>query len=602
MGNTYYQDELRYLREVGPEFARANPEIARLLNEPGSDPDVERLLEGVAFLCGRIREKIDDELPELTANMMALLWPHYLRPIPSMSVMELQPELEGMQAPVDVPAGAEFASVAVEGTKCRYRSAWPVTVRPWVLRDVKFETAAARPTRLVLTLQAAAKAKFENLSLGRVQLYLASPRDPRIAFSLYLLLTAFVEHITVSDGSTAHDRAEVQLPPTCVASSGLERASAVLPHPPFSFAGYRLLQEYFAFKERFLFVDLLGLDRAAGKLTLGGTMEITIQFKRRLETLPAVTRDHVRLHCVPIVNLFAHSAEPVRVSQERVQYLVLPSKMGLADRRHAEVFSVDRVDGRMQSAQGVSRNYPPFYSFTHMTTADPRDARYFQTHVVPNVTGADRRFGTDTYISFVSGTSAALTPPEESISVELTCTNRHLPLELRAGDVREPTDTSPSGMKFANLLKPTATIAPPTGGGLHWRLISHLSLNYVSLTRADHFKELLRVYDFQSEHDAQKAMAHQAMLDGIVKLESTYGERIVRGAPLRGVQIRLELDEERFAGEGDAYLFATILDRFFALYVTLNSYSQLTVRLTRGGEVYDFPPRSGEQQTPAEAG
>src|SRR5438874_2393502 len=136
MSNTYYQDELQYLREVGPEFARVNPEIARFLADRGSDPDVERIMEGVAFLCGRIRQKLDDELPELTANMMSLLWPHYLRPIPSMTIMEFTPEIEAMQAPLAVPAGSEFASIPIDGTRCRYATCSPVTLRPVVLQDV----------------------------------------------------------------------------------------------------------------------------------------------------------------------------------------------------------------------------------------------------------------------------------------------------------------------------------------------------------------------------------------------------------------------------------------------------------------------------------
>jgi type VI secretion system protein ImpG len=137
------------------------------------------------------------------------------------------------------------------------------------------------------------------------------------------------------------------------------------------------------------------------------------------------------------------------------------------------------------------------------------------------------------------------------------------------------------------------------GKSLHWRLISHMSLNYVSLTDAEHFKELLRVYDFQSEHDAQTALAHQRLLDGILKVSSSFGERMMRGTSVRGSQIDMELNEDHFAGEGDAYLFATILDRFLGLYATLNAYTQLTVRFARSGQVYELAPRWGEQMTPA---
>lgn len=599
MNNTYYQDELQYLREVGPEFARANPEIARLLSDRGSDPDVERILEGVAFMCGRIRQKLDDELPELTASVMSLLWPHYLRPIPSMSILEFLPEIEAMQAPLEVPAGAEFASVPIDGTRCRYRSCWPVTLRPWLLREARLETESARPLRLVLTFQCSAKAKLEGLDLNSVRVHLAG--EPRTAFALYLLLGSHVEHVTVSDGSSRHDRREMQLPAESVQPAGLDRSEGVLPYPPHSFAGYRLLQEYFAFRNRFLFFDFRGLQRAVAALELTETLQIAVTFNRRLDSPPMVSTENVRLHCVPIINLFEHPADPIRLRQDRTEYLVLPSKSGVEDRRHLEVYSVDHVQGLVRTENLQSREYQPFYSFEHSAgRTTGLGGCYYQTHVVPNVTGGDPRLGTDTYVSLVSGGDLRGLPDEETISIDLTCTNRHLPLELRAGDITERTDSSPPNTRFRNLIKPTPTVCPPLGRQLHWRLISHMSLNYVSLTNAGHFKELLRVYDFQSEHDAQRALAHQRMLDGILSMRSSFGERMVRGAPLRGSQVDLELHEDHFAGEGDAYLFARILDRFLGLYTTINAYTQLMLRLARSGQVYTFPARWGEQITPAE--
>lgn len=599
MDKSYYQDELRFLREVGPDFAKTHPEIARYLGDPGADPDVERLLEGVAFLCGRIRQKLDDELPELTANMMSLLWPHYLRPIPSISILELFPEIEGMQGPLTVEAGSEFASIPIDGTRCRYRSCWPTILRPWNVTDVRLDTAAAQPVRLIIDLQSSPKAPLEKIDLGKVQFHLAG--DVRVAFVLYLLLSGHLEHLTVNDGSGGRGGPEEVLPAEQVVPAGLDRSEAVLPYPPISSPGYRLLQEYFAHKEKYLFINVLGLDRVVRKLGLSERLQLTFVFNRRLDSLPHVSRDNVRLHCCPIINLFSHSAEPIRVRHDRVSHLIQPDSSGLGDRRHAEVYSTDSVFGLTRSTGFESQEYLPFYSFAHMTTSDPRDARYYQTHLQSNVLGGDPRLGTDTYISFVRGGKPQDLPDEETISIDLTCTNRHLPGELRAGDITEPTDNSPPGMRFRNILKPTPTIFPPLGKQLHWRLISHMSLNYVSLANATHFRELLRVYDFQAGQDARKTAAHKRMLDGILSVRTSFAERLVRGAPLRGTRVDIELDEDHFAGEGDAYLFATILDRFFAVYVTLNAYSQLTVRFARTGQVYTFPPRWGEQMTPAES-
>lgn len=601
MANTYYQDELSYLREVGPDFAQAHPDIARTLSDRGADPDVERIIEGAAFLCGRVREKLDDELPELTASMMALLWPHYLRPIPSTTIMEFLPDLDAMQAAATVPAGAEFGSVPVDGTRCRYRSAWPVTLRPWVLNDVRLDTAAALPVRLSLGFLISAKAKLENMKLDRVRLYLAG--DIQTAFVLYLLLAGHVAEMTVSDGSGQKGRSRT-LPAEQVRPAGLSREEAVLPYPAHSFAGYRLLQEYLACKSRFLFIDLLGLDRACAELELTERAQVEITFNRRLESFPLVSREHVRLHCVPAINLFEHPADPLRLTHDRTEYLILPDRAGAADRRHYEIHSITSVRGLSRSTSAGTREYPPFYSFDHGTSRGEGGedlGPYYQMRTVPNVVTGDPRQGTDIYASFVSGGAVTRLPEDETLSIELTCTNRHLPAELRGGDITEPTDSSPPNMRFQNLIKPTPTICPPLGRKLQWRLISHMSLNYVSLTDAARFKELLRIYDFQSDYDSQASAAHQRMLDGILSIRSSFSQRMFHGAPLRGVKVEVELAEDHFAGEGDALLFACILDRFFGLYSTLNGYSELSVRFSRSGHVHTFTPRWGEQVTPAES-
>ncbi|MBK8269753.1 MAG: type VI secretion system baseplate subunit TssF [Planctomycetes bacterium] len=552
-------------------------------------------------MCGRIREKLDDELPEFTADLMSMLWPHYLRPIPSMTILELLPEMEGMQAPLSVPAKSQFASIPVDGTRCKFRSTWDVTIRPWMIREALLETAAAKPVRLVLRLDTAPKAGLEDLELGNVRFHLAG--EPRTAFVLYLLLLGHLDHVTISDGSVRHDRREEVLPGSAVTPAGLNRADAVLEFPPHSFIGYRLIQEYFAFKDRFLFFDLRGLDRAVKRLELEHSVEIAFTFNRRLDSFPMVSRENVRLHCVPLVNLFSHPAEPIRMQNDRVNHLVQPSRSGLSDRRHAEVYSTDQVCGLRHSEQMESHEFLPFFSFSHQVPSGSgsTSATFYHTHRVANVVTGDPRQGTDTYISFVPNAAARSFPNDETISIELTCTNRELPSALRADDVREPTDSSPAGLSFRNIVKPTNTTPPPLGRELHWRLISHMSLNYTSLTDADRFRQLLRVYDFQSAHDAQAAMTQQRMLDGILSLKSGYRERMVRGAVIRGLQVDLELHEDHFAGEGDAFLFSQIVDRFLGLYVTLNSFAQLSVRFSRSGHKHTFPARWGDQATPAEA-
>jgi type VI secretion system protein ImpG len=568
---------------------------------PSTDPDVDRVLEGVAFLCGRIRQKLDDELPELTASLLSLLWPHYLRTIPSLSILEFAPELDSLQAPLNIPAGSQIASVPVDGTRCRYRTCWPVVLRPWVLSDVTFDVLPGAPARLNLRIDAARKFSLEKLPPGAVRIHLTG--DLRSSFTLYQLLSAHVASIRVSGPPTATGQPgpEFRLGPEDIVPVGLSRSEGVLPYPTHSFPGYRLMQEFFAFREKFLFVDVRNLDAAARDLKLAGQMQITVEFDRRPENLPRISRESVRLHCVPIINLFQQPADPVRVRHDRTEYLIQPSKASAADRRHMEVYSVDQVYGMTRAGEVRSREYLPFYSFEHMGAKAGLEQRpYYQTRLVPNVLGGDARFGTDTYIAFVSAASTSHLADEETISIELTCTNRNLPEALQAGHISEPTDSSPSNTRFRNITKPTPNVCPPLRNGLHWRLISHLSLNYVSLMDAVRFRELLNLYDFYAGQDAHRSAVHARMLEGIVSLKSVPMEAIVRGAPLRGTQVELTLNEDHFAGEGEAYLFGRVLDRFLGLYATLNSFTRLTLKLSRTGMVYHFPPRLGEQIVPAE--
>lgn len=603
----YYQDELRYLREVGPDFAKAHPEVARLLADRGSDPDVDRLLEGVAFLCGRIRQKLDDELPELTANLMSLLWPHYLRPVPSLSILEILPDAAAMQAPLEVKKGSMFASVPVDGTMCRYQNCWPVLLRPCVLNHAELEVSPGKRATLNLELRAAGRAGLDACALSAVRLHLTG--DPLTAFTLHWMLTApvteqdrvlpAVPEVRVRGASGVGGSTAV-LGSSSVRAAGLDRAEGVLPYPERSFSGYRLLQEYFALKERFLFVDLVGLDRAVRELGAKDAIHITVELNRRLDSYPRVTAENVRLHCTPIINLFPHSADPIRMKHDQVQYLVAPSRTGVADRRHVEVYGIESVAGMAQVEGGAAIEYRPFHSFDHDLWGDARQAAYYQAHVVPAVIGGDDpAMGTDTYVTLVGGVMRDGMPAEATISLEMLATNRHLPDKLRAGDIREATDTSPPGARFRNLMKPTPTIRPPLGKALHWRLLAHLALNHASLTEAEHFRELLRVYEFQAEHDERRAQAHRRMLEGIREVKVTFAERLIRGAAARGVHTEIELHEDHFTGEGDAYLFATILDRFLGLYVTVNAFSELKVTMTRTKQEYAFAPRWGEQLSPA---
>ncbi len=583
MFNKYYQDELTFLREMGREFSQAYPALAHMLAERGSDPDVERMLEGFAFLTGRIRQKLDDEFPEVTHGLLSLLWPHYLRPIPSMTIVEFRPVANAVRERAPIPRGTEIASVPVEGTRCRFQTCYGVDLYPLEVAGAELEEKAGSPVTLRLALQLGEGVQFKQLNIGRLRLFLHG--EPELSNLLYLWLTRNLQEIVIQGFLEGRPSQQMTLPATALRAAGFAEEDALLPYPQSSFSGFRLLQEYFALPSKFGFVDLSGLGRAAD-LQTGRKFEVQFRFKRTVDKPPRVSGENFRLFCTPAVNLFSHTADPIRLEHDRVEYRVRP---GSVDAQHYEIYSVDKVFGWIQG-QARPREYAPFYSFTHDVDA-AREPIYYQVRLRGSVAGE----GTDSFIAFVSEQEAHVLPPAETVSLDLTCTNRRLPELLRIGDISAATQQSPEYSTFRNITGVTASVRPPLDKGLHWRLLSHLALNYLSLVSADALRSVLEVYNFHALVDRQAARESQLHLEAIQRVRSAPMDWLFQGVPIRGTAIELDLLETGFSGEGDLYLFSTILNELFALYASVNSFTRLTVRGVKQGEVYQWPPRLGRQ-------
>jgi type VI secretion system protein ImpG len=584
MFNKYYQDELTFLREQGVEFAHAYPKIAHMLSETGSDPDVERLLEGFAFLTGRIRQKLDGELAELTNNLVGLLWPHYLRPVPSMSILQFDAGRRALSETKVVPRGTSIESTPVEGTRCRFRTCYETTIYPFSLEEVELAVPLSHSAHLRLRFKLSNGAQMDRLALDRLRLFLAG--ESKISYALYLWLCRYTTKVTYRAVHADRVGQHADRGPEAVTPVGFVEDEALLPYPAASFPGYRLLQEYFALPEKFLFVDIAHLDLLA-HLEVEDRFEIAFEFSRRPDDALRIRKENIRLHCAPVVNLFTGNADPLRVEHDKTEYLLRPQG---ADRTHYEIFSVDKVMGWQQGT--VEKiEYLPFFSFQHSLGPANQTTEYYQVEIRPAVVAR----GTDTYISFVTGEQTGVTPPTQTIAIDITATNRDLAEKLRVGELNVATTDSPSFADFNNITRVTPMITPPLTGGLFWRLISHLSLNYLSLMNTRNLRGILELYNFQALYDRQAARANELRLDGIKTLNAEADTHMFRGSPVRGLAIHMDLDEDSFAGEGDMYMFASVLNQFFSLYVTMNSFSRLTVKGTRYGEVFAWPPLMGAQ-------
>ncbi len=577
MFSRFYQGELAFLRAMGKEFALANPSTAGLLAERGADPDVERLLEGFAFLAARVRERVEDCVPEIVHDLAEILLPHYLRPLPACCIVEFLPVPGALRARARVPRHAELASVPVSGTPCRFRTAADVDLLPVTVHDAVMDQAIGATPAIRLQLQAAAQALPAVFRPEGIRLYLHG--ELPLASTLLLWLARHLKEVEVrglGPGASA-----VRLPPGSVVPVGFDPSWALLPWPRFAPEGYRAVQELFTLPQKFLFVDVRGLD--AAQAVAQERFEIVLRFERPPDLPARITRDTFRVNCAPVANLFATVADPVSVRAAGEEHLVRASEVPPG---HMEIYSVDSVLG-VPEGPGDRHPYAPFSAFGH--AAAGAGARYYRIRRA--VSAIDQ--GLDTWISVARPADTAGATDPETLSISVTATNRSLPAELRLGEVSQPTPTSPTLARFRNITAVSRPVRPPVATELHWRLLAHLAANRASVGDAEVLRGLLSVYNFAEIADQQAGRANRVRIEGIRGASASPVRRLVQGAPVRGTRLDLELDEDSFAGLGDAWLFAAAVAELVSAQAPLNSFAEVALKLARSERAYRFQPRSG---------
>jgi type VI secretion system protein ImpG len=617
----YYNLELQHLRETGAEFAQQFPKIAARLGMHGlevADPYVERLLEGVAFLAARVQLKIDAEFPRFTQALLEIIYPHYLAPTPSMLVAQLNPDVNDptLGAGPRVPRGTTLSGLQGpdDATACDFRTAHDVTL--WPLEIVSVNYFSFAPDLPLNTLPVAKSIRgglrirlkttgmtFAKTAIDQLCFYLSGRDD--VANKLYELCLATGLGTVVWPAKSPNPRAEF-LPASSIRPVGFTDAEALLPVTLRSFQGYRLLQEYFSFPQRFRFFELAGLSRALRRVD-ADQVDLVMLFGRGDGTLESGVVDvsNLSLFCTPAINLFHKRADRIQVSDNAHEYHVVPDRTRPLD---FEVYQVTSVVGH---GIGTDSEQPflPFYE-AYSTDEDSLKSAYFTSRREPRlVTQASRRrgvrtsyIGTEVFLSLVDARQAPFSGDLRQLSIETMCTNRDLVLQMPVGvaagdlalDMAAPVKTT------RVVAGPSSPYAPIADGALSWRAISHLSLNYLSLTQstpeegASALRDLLELYAASADVNARR------QIEGI---RSVRIARIVRRlrepGPLafgRGLEINLNVDEMAFQG-ASAYLLGAVLDRYFARHVSINSFTETVLRSDARGEISRWAMQQGARPT-----
>ncbi|NBZ88822.1 type VI secretion system baseplate subunit TssF [Stagnihabitans tardus] len=613
----HYESELAFLRDMGAEFAAAYPKVAARLGMEGMevlDPYVERLLEGVAFLSARVQLSLEMQFPAFTSNLLEIVYPHFLAPTPSMMIVQMAPDM-GNAAVKDgfvMPRGTKLRSRQIDGeqTACIFRTSadltlWPIEIAEVEYIDSRGGLVAAGVSRdtparagIRLRLKRSDGLPMKDLPLDALTLHLTGP-----AGEPWVLHEALCTRVTGMTGRSTDRRADWTLPLRAKASPrGFERNEALLPIPRRSFDGYRLLQEYFAMPERFHFVELSGLRPALAKST-GEDVDLYILLGEPLPDKGAsVRQESFVLNAVPAVNLFERPFDRVHITHSDVEQYITPIRTAPLD---YEIYAITKVTG-ISTKTNEETEFRPFYSATDITSAGESHQTYYtinrrmrQRTEKERLRGVRTSYlGSEVYVSLVDARQAPWSAELTQLAVAGLCTNRDLPLLLSTAgkDAFHLPDGGPV-VSITPIVAPTRPRPTIAQGETAWRLISHLSLNYLSITDreggqggAEALRELLGLYAPTGDRVIAKQME---ALRGVATrpIVRRMTDEVLSTA-VRGLEIKLDFDESFFDGSG-VYVLASVLERFFRKYVTINSFTETVLTTQQRGEITRWRPESG---------
>ncbi len=617
----FYNRELLYIREMGGEFSREFPKIAGRLGLDGfecADPYVERLLEGFAFLAARVHLKLDDEFPKFTDHLLEMVYPHYLCPTPSMAVVQFEadPAQGKLEDGFTLERGTSLRSLMGPGeqTTCEYRTSQPVTLWPFIISEAAYTSRDVVATRLPgslrdiksvlrIRLKTTSGVAFSEMAIDRLPVYIRG-RDTRTML-LYEQIFADAQGVVLSWTNGASEETVALKQP--ILSMGFDDSQALLPVVSRSFQGYRMFSEYFAFQQRFLFFELTDLNRHLRRCK-SNQVDIIIPLRRlqpRLENVVDAT--NFGLFCTPAINLFPHRADRIHVNDADVEYHVVPDRTRPMD---FEIHSVLGVAGYDKKSDAMER-FRSFYEINDhdVESQNPSSKYYALRRTQRQLSSKQKRkgprtsyVGSEVYLSIVDADQAPYSSNLSQLDLRVMCTNRDLPIAMPVG--KSSTDfTLESGAPVRSIRCLAGPTEPKpsfseTTGERSWRLISHLSLNYLSLVDGDGkgaaaLREMLSLYQEAYATDAVRQS------EGLVSVHAKpIVQRLSQRGPLtfgRGLEVTVTCDESRFEGSG-VFLLGAVLSDFFSKYVSINSFTQTVLRTLERGEVMKWPINIGRRQ------
>ena len=560
------------------------------------------MIESFAYLNAKTQHKLNDDFPELSDALLSVLFPHYQAPIPAMSIVQFTPDAEQLESCYTIPGNTLLETGLFKGERCLFTSTYPIELMPVKVTSASlmgrpFTTPGSNDIKgaesvLKISLKTlSAQIKFSELKPEKLRFYLKG--QSQHINPLYQLLLNDCNNVVMTFPDA--DSSSVFMGKESIQAVGFGADEGLLPYPPSSFIGYRLLTEYFSFPEKFTFIDFTGFADNIAKNT-GNSLDLYIYLNdSNIELEHNITAQTFSLGCTPVINLFKHRADPIKLDHTQQDYKIIP------DARRPlgyEVYSVDRVSA--STSAGQQEEFHPIYGLSHEHQESNSHSFWFTSRQSAKLCASERDEGSHVFISFIDLNFNPNLPEDRTVNIESTCSNRDFPNKL-------PFAVDKSGLQCVNksppcsnitfLIQPGVSIRPPLRNHARWRLISHLNLNHLSITGGDDaakaLKEILRLYDFKN------SASTRALIESIedVNAKPISAPLFIdgRNTLCRGFEVTVVLDDIKLAGSS-TYLFATVLEHFFSLYCSINSFTRVLIKLkNKEGYLKKCPPRSGEK-------
>lgn len=564
----YYQKELSYLYQTREYFIKKFPKLAPFLALDSKDPDVERIIEHLAILTSKVHQEIDQNIPYIAESLLNVVSPNYANPLPSLCLQEFFLNKDSKENKIVVPKGTSIRSVSIDQVECEFKTIYDVYLYPLDIDEVFMSNERQHYTMDLRLKVNKPDLKICDIGLDYLNLYLGD--DVYTSTTLLLFIHLYLEEIKIISYDTAE---EFKLNPYNINVIGLEPDESCLIYDDLGFEAFSLLREYFFIPEKFNFIRIQGLDVL--KDCQGASLSIQFKFNKIFPKNCIVRAGLFSLSVTPIVNIFTKNAEPIINDHTKDGYRIF------VDRAHLDSYEIVKINQvKAHNSDNGRRMLKNYSSFERFEFLKDNQHEFYSVNAKKNSKG-------ETYkeISFFSEHSY-----NEIITIDALCCNKNLPSKLKIGDIRhiDIKDISTKNIKIPSIMREYSV-----DGHLLWKLVSILSFNYQTLLDTTSFFGALESYSFTNDKENEETL--KLLKNSILYIESKSTYLIDEYITKKGTLCIMGIKDSNFYSLGEVYKLGLIISKFFASFVSINSFCELKVRCLDSKETLYYPATRGKK-------